>query len=280
MANVKGDLTVRPDNIIITELTQIAGYELNSEKLKYKFEEPQKCSIENDEQVTDLTGKGGRLIGTLKTGKSAKITGTNGIVSFAAMGSQLGSEYRIGNNVDDEVNTIVVTELLKVKEGIEPADEGKKFVTLSHAPFGLVGSVAVTYDNNSFDALEASEYTHTAGAIEIEFTSEKIKAEKPGEYYKVTVSYLREVDSGVMVNDSAKYSGTDRWVIDALGQDPCGNEYWVQIDVPKVSVSGTFSLEMGDAQTVQNFEGRALTSGCGANSELYTIKVIGMEPEE
>jgi len=42
-------------------------------------------------------------------------------------------------------------------------------------------------------------------------------------------------------------------------------------------VSGTFTLDIGDTQTVQNVEGRCVKSGCGGSDSLYRVKVIGLE---
>ena len=245
----------KPDNIIITGLTQIAGYDLQTNELKYKFDEPQKCSIENEETVTDLTGRGGRLIGTMKTAKSAKITGANGVVSFAAMASQLGGKY------EDLNDTVQVIESHEVKGG--------GIVTLKNQA-SKIDSIALTDENNALgDAITSYTFDVPEDVTVITITDGADDGDM------VTVAYQRAATGGILVNESGEYSGMDRWVVDAIGQDTCGNEYWVQIDIPKVSVAGTFALEMGEAQTVQNFEGRAVSSGCGGSSELYTIKVMG-----
>ena len=266
---------IAEDNILITELDTITGYRPNTDVPKYVIEEPQKCSIAHDEQITDLTGKAGVLIGTLKKGKSVKISYSNGLLSFAAMGSQLGVKYAVQEDTLQEREVLILTE----------NGSGQLAATTTFQACGTIGaeiaSVAAVGQNKSFALLEGvvqgasvapGTFTYDPATKELLFDPADIPADT-----RVAVTYRRVAQVGMLENDATKYAATDRWVIDALGKDPCGKEYRVQIDANQVDVSGTFTLDIGDTQTVQNVEGRCVKSGCGGSDSLYRVKVIGLE---
>jgi len=310
---------IAEDNILITELDTITGYRPNTDIPKYVIEEPQKCSIAHDEQITDLTGKAGVLIGTLKKGKSVKISYSNGLLSFAAMGSQLGVKYAVQEDTLQEREVLIPVEKVIYTATADTAiDAGKTYyetgdggvtytavatpivgniatyfergfqlaATTSYSAAGTVGaeiaSVAAVGQNKAFVLLEnvvqgaavaSGIFTYDPATKELLFDAADIPADS-----RIAVTYRRTAQVGLLENDATKYAATDRWVIDALGKDPCGKEYRVQIDANQVDVSGTFTLDIGDSQTVQNVEGRCVKSGCtGNNDSLYKIKVIGLE---
>lgn len=310
---------IAEDNILIVELDTITGYKPNSDIPKYVIEEPQKCSIAHDEQITDLTGKGGVLIGTLKKGKSVKISYSNGLLSFAAMGSQLGVQYAVQEDTLQEREVLILSEkaiyaatadtvIDPAKTYYETSDGGITYTavatpvvadissyfereiriaaTTTFSAAGTIGaeiaSVAAVGQNKAFVLLEdvvqgaavaPGTFTYDPATKELLFDSIDVPADS-----KIAVTYRRTAQVGLLENDATKYADTDRWVIDALGKDPCGKEYRVQIDATQVDVSGTFTLDIGDTQTVQNVEGRCVKSGCGGGRDsLYKIKVIGLE---
>jgi hypothetical protein len=310
---------IAEDNILITELDTITGYRINTDVPKYVIEEPQKCSIAHDEQITDLTGKGGVLIGTLKKGKSVKISYSNGLLSFAAMGSQLGVQYAVQPDTLQEREVLILTEkafyTVTADTVIDPAktyyETGDGGVTYTAVAAPNVGDIATYFERGV--RLAATTTFSAAGTIGAEIASVAAVGQNkafvllenvvqgatvaPGTFTynpatkellfdpadvpdgsKIAVTYRRVAQVGLLENDATTYAATDRWVIDALGKDPCGKEYRVQIDATQVDVSGTFTLDIGDTQTVQNVEGRCVKSGCGGGSDsLYKIKVIGLE---
>ena len=309
---------IAEDNILITELDTITGYRPNTDVPKYVIEEPQKCSIAHDEQITDLTGKAGVLIGTLKKGKSVKISYSNGLLSFAAMGSQLGVKYAVQEDTLQEREVLIPVEkavytattdtaIDGMKTYYETSDGGVTYTVVAAPIIGDIGdyferglqfaatttfsaagtigaeiaSVAAVGQNKSFALLEnvvqgaavaPGTFTYDPATKELLFDAADIPADT-----RIAVTYRRIAQVGLLENDATKYAATDRWVIDALGKDPCGKEYRVQIDANQVDVSGTFTLDIGDTQTVQNVEGRCVKSGCGGSDSLYKIKVIGLE---
>jgi len=310
---------IAEDNILITELDTITGYRPNTDIPKYVIEEPQKCSIAHDEQITDLTGKAGVLIGTLKKGKSVKISYSNGLLSFAAMGSQLGVKYAVQEDTLQEREVLILTEkpfyaatadtaIDAAKTYFETGDGGATYTAVAapnvtdigdyfergfrlaaattFSAAGTIGaeiaSIAAVGHNKAFTLLEdvvqgaavaPGTFTYDPATKELLIDPADVPADT-----RIAVTYRRTAQVGLLENDATKYAATDRWVIDALGKDPCGKEYHVQIDANQVDVSGTFTLDIGDTQTVQNVEGRCVKSGCaGNNDSLYKIKVIGLE---
>lgn len=92
---------------------------------------------------------------------------------------------------------------------------------------------------------------------------------------EIVVFYERKIQADVLVNESDKYSGKAALYINAIGEDKCANIYRVQIFVPKADVSGEFSLDMGDSQTVHAFNADALSGACGVGGQFFTYTIFG-----
>lgn len=89
--------------------------------------------------------------------------------------------------------------------------------------------------------------------------------------------YHRNITADVLENKSDVYSNKCSLYIDALAEDKCANVYRVQFYIPKADFSGEFTFEMGDNQTVHNFEAEALGGACGAGGTFWTYTVFGAD---
>jgi hypothetical protein len=93
---------------------------------------------------------------------------------------------------------------------------------------------------------------------------------------EIVVCYKRNIQADVLSNDSDNFAIKCQLYVDALGEDKCGNIYRIQIYFPKADVSGEFSFDLGDNQTVHAFEAEALAGACGAGANLWTYTVFGV----
>ena len=264
------------DNFTITQLESIYLLDPVNNTLECIIEEPQNASISNDQQTTELTGKQGRLLGTLKTSKSATITATNGIISGKAMAKQVGGEYRL----DDEY--IMLFDTIQVQ-----GNAGALYAVTSHRASGQTGyeilGIGFAADGAAYMPLaieQGTDFTYipnpnpdvSDGRIEFINDGDLI----PGD--TIIVQYNYQVKAGVLVNESDSFSKVTSVVINAIARDTCMKEYYVQFHFPRGDVSGTFELAMGDAQTVQNLEINSIATGCGVGTNyLWKMVVVGLE---
>ena len=66
-------------------------------------------TLSHEEEKTDLTGKGGRVISSLKKNKKVTGKGTNGMLSGGALAAMLGSEIEDGEYTIRYTDTITVS---------------------------------------------------------------------------------------------------------------------------------------------------------------------------
>ena len=90
--------------------------------------------------------------------------------------------------------------------------------------------------------------------------------------------YDRKILADTLTDYSDKYSGKAHIYVDAMAEDKCGNVFRVQIEIPKGDFNGEATWEMGENQTVHNFEIEALSGACGNASKsaaLFTWTIFG-----
>lgn len=81
---------VNTDKLSITSIETVTAFD-NTGVCHFMLDELTQASIANTEEKVDITGKGGRKIGSLKKNKAVKVTGTNGLISGGLMAAQLGT---------------------------------------------------------------------------------------------------------------------------------------------------------------------------------------------
>ena len=87
--------TLDARDITITSLETITAYSLAGD-YRWTLDELQNATISNTEEETDVTGKKGRLLSTVKTNKSVTVSGTNGLISSGLLESQTGNRMESG----------------------------------------------------------------------------------------------------------------------------------------------------------------------------------------
>ena len=97
---------------------------------------------------------------------------------------------------------------------------------------------------------------------------------------EIVVYYKRKITGNYLENHSDKYSGKGTLYLNAMVEDKCGKVYRSQIYVPKADFNGEFSFEMGDNQTVHNFEAEALAGSCGMGGMLWSYVIYGVDADD
>lgn len=253
------------NDITITSLETITAFDIVTGNYKFTLDELQTASLAQSQESTEITGKAGRKLATLKRNKAVTISGTNGLVSGGLLEMQTGGKF------ESKATEVLWTDYLTVKSSA--ANTQWKAV-------GTTGAeIEALYVRNA-DGTLGAELEQAATAAAGKFTYDP--ATKALGFHtdvadgsEVVVYYKRKITADVLENESDNYSGKCALYIDALGEDKCANVYRIQFFIPKADFSGEFSFEMGDNQTVHAFEAEALAGACGAGGQLWTYTIFG-----
>nr|DAH18417.1 MAG TPA: putative structural protein [Caudoviricetes sp.] len=256
-------------DIIITSLETITGFDITTGAWKFTLDELQNASIANSEDKQDVAGKQGRKLTTLKRNKTVTVSGANGVLSGGLMEMQVGSNFEDGATNVRWTDYLTVTGNAAATKYKAVGTEGDeiKAVYLKNED-GTLGK-KLTQGAEAKDGV----FTYTPGTKALAFTG-------VADGTNIVVFYDRKIQADKLENLSDKHSGKCALYIDALGEDKCSNVYRVQFYVPKADFSGEFTLDLGDNQTVHNFEAESLAGACGSDGALWTYTVFGANTED
>lgn len=256
-------------DIAITSLEVITAFDVVTGDYLFTLDELQNATLSNTEEKQDIVGKQGRKLASLKKNKAVTISGSNGLVSGGL------SELQVGNKFKNEVTEVMWTDYLPVKDnkattayvavGTEGAEIAAAYVKNADGTLGVAMTQADVAAENVF-TYDPTTNTMTFSGLE--------------DGAQVVAYYKRHIRANVLENLSDQYSGKATLYIDAIGEDKCANVYRIQIKIPKADFSGEFSLEMGDSQTMHNFEAEALAGACGGSGSLWDYIVFGNNAED
>lgn len=262
------------NDITITSIETITAFDVATGSFKFVMDELQSATIAQSQESTEITGKGGRKLSTLKKNKAVTISGTNGLISGGLLEMQTGGQF------ENKVAQVMWTDYLTVGDS--------NTVNTSFKAIGTSGAeIDALYirnqDGTIGDKLEqattvaAGKFTYTPGTKALKFNTDVAKGTE------IVVYYKRNINASVLENMSDQYSGKATLYIDAIGEDKCAKVYRIQILIPKADFNGEFSFEMGDNQSVHNFEAESLAgSACGLGSAgvLWTYTIFGVDAED
>ena len=252
-------------DITITSVDSISVFNVTTGAFRFMLDELENVSIAQSEEKTDITGKQGRKLSSLKRNKSVTVSGTNGLVSGGLLEMQTGSEF--ANKAVD----VLWTDFLTVNNNA--ATTSWKAIGTSGAEIKELYIVT----NGTADTELTQDATAASGKFAYAPATKALTFSGVADGTEIVVVYKRRITADVLENLSDKYSEKGAIYIDATGEDKCGNLYHVQFYFPKADFSGEFTLDMGDNQTVHAFEAEALAGACGAGGALWTYVVFGVE---
>lgn len=255
---------INVDKLSITEIDQITAFN-NSDELEFIMDEVQEGSIKNTQDKSDITGRGGRKIGSLKKNKGVTVSATNGLLVGGALAAQTGTE------VEQGTFRVRKTEVVTVKSNK---------ATLTGTPVGTAGDeIGFAYLKDANGALgkkftQDSEATATGkftfATKELTFFAGDIK---DGE--EIVVFYDEDVTAAKISNDSEKYSKTLKLYIDVTCTDVCDNLYHGQFIIDRADFNGEFDLSFGNDPSVHAIEAESLAGGCSGSTKLWDFIVYG-----
>lgn len=259
-------MSVNISDLAFTSLETIQAYHVTTDAYLFTLDELQNATISQTEETQDITGRQGRKLTSLKRNKQATISASNGMVSHGLLELQTGSGF-----------ASKTTEVQWSEDRVITSNAS----STSYKAHGTVGAEIMELwikDANGV-ATTKLEQASTAASGKFAYDPEhKALTFYSGAYAdgtEIHVIYKRQIAAAVLENQSDSYSEKCKLYVDALAEDKCGNVYHVQICFPKAEVSGEFSWDMGDNQTIHNFEANALSGACGAAATYWTYTVFG-----
>lgn len=254
------------NDIDITSIDVITAFDTDGSYL-FTLDELQSATISNTQDSTEITGKRGRKLTTLKRNKSVTIEAESGLVSGGVLELQTGGMF--SHNTATE---ILWTDYLTVNDNTATTDwsaigtAGAEIERLTvKASTGVVA-----YDLTQDSVASAGKFAYDPSTKVLTFSGLADGTE-------IVVCYKRRITASVLNNSSDSFSGRCRLYIDATGEDKCFNIYHIQFYIPKADVSGEFSFEWGDNQAIHDFQAESLTGACGAGQRFWTYTVFGIE---
>ena len=258
------------NDITITSIETINAFDVVTGNFLFTLDELQSATIAQTQEKTDITGKQGRKLNSLKRNKAVTISGNNGMVSGGLMELQTGGKF------ENRLTTVMWSDYMTVS--------ANGAVTAFKAVGSVGNEIESVYVKNSDGTLgkvltqgaaaEAGKFTYDPATKKLTFSDGEIT-----DGTEVVAYYFRQIQADVLDNMSDTYSGKATLYVDAFAEDKCSNVYRIQFYIPKADFSGEFSFEMGDNQTVHAFEAESLAgSGCGAHNAsgmLWTYTIFG-----
>lgn len=264
-------MNININDITITSIETITAFDISTGDFRFTLDELQNTTIAQSQEKTDITGKQGRKLGSLKRNKAVTISGTNGLVSAGLLELQTGGKF------EEKVTTVMWTDYLTV---------ASNQATTNYVAIGTAGNeIESVYIKNPDGTLgNALEQDAAAGTGKFAYDpATKVISFNAGEIAdntEIVVFYTRQIKGSVLENMSNTYSEKCTLYIDAFGEDTCSNVYRVQFYIPKADFDGNFELAMGDSQTVHAFEAESLAGSCGADGAFWTYTIFGANAED
>lgn len=264
------------NDITITSIETITAFDVATGSFKFVMDELQNATIAQSQESTEITGKGGRKLSTLKKNKSVTISGTNGLISGGLLELQTGGTFK--NKATKVLWTDNITATKTTGDNATTSE-----ATTSYTAVGTTGAeienIYVKNANGTLGAqlvqaseLAAGKFTYDPSTKKLTFNLSEV-----ADGAEIVAYYKRNITADVLENKSDVFSGKATLFVDALGEDKCNNIYRVQFYIPKADFSGEFSFEMGDNQTVHSFEAEALVGACGIGGTMWTYTIFGAD---
>ena len=262
-------------DITITSLETINAFDISTGEHLWTLDELQNATISNTEETSDITGKLGRRLNTLKLNKTATISGTNGFISAGLMSAQTGTD------AETAVTTIMWPDYLTVESNKATTN----YVAVGDAG-DEIGAIYVCTGDNTLGTkfvqdsnVAAGKFTYNPANKQISFYAGDIE-----DGTEIAVYYYRRVSATIVENNTDNYAEKVTLYVDAFGEDVCNNVYHIQFYIPRADFSGNFDIAMGDTQAVHAFEANILAGGrCEGGSNkglLWNYKIFGKDAED
>lgn len=251
------------NQLVITEVAQITAFN-NAGELEFIMDEIQEGTINNTQEKTDITGRNGRKIASLKKNKAVTVSATNGYLVGGTLAAQTGTEIESGTF------KVRITDVMTINSN--KCTTSKTAVGVTGAE---IGTIYVKKSNGSLGEKLEQDSKVATGKFTYDPTTKEITVDSIADGTELVAFYDVEIESAKISNDSEKYSKILKLYIDISLQDACDNEYFGQIIIQRADVSGEFELSLGGDNFAHAFEAESLAGGCTGSTNLWDLIVYG-----
>lgn len=257
-------MAVDINKLIITEVAQITAFN-NADELEFIMDEIQEGSIQNSQEKSDVTGRNGRKIASLKKNKAVTVSATNGMLVGGTLAAQTGTEIEQG------LFDVRITDVMTVKD-----NKCKTSKTAIGTVGNEIGAIYIKNANGSLGSKFEQDSVPAEGKFTYDPDTQEIVFSDIADGTEVVTFYNVKVESAKISNDSEKYSKVLKLYIDVVLQDQCDVEYAGQIIIQRADVSGEFELSLGGDNFAHAFEAESLAGGCTGSTNLWDLIVYGV----
>lgn len=257
-------MSVDVSKLIITEVAQITAFN-NAGELEFIMDEVQNGTIQNSQEKSDITGRNGRKIASLKKNKAVTVSATNGMLVGGALAAQTGTD------VEQGTFKVRITDVMTVKNNICKTSRTAVGVTGAE-----IGTIYLKNANGSLGAKMEQDAEAADGKFAYDPTTQEITVSGLADGTEIVAFYDVEVEAAKISNDSESYSKVLKLYIDVVLQDSCDVEYAGQVIIQRADVSGEFELSLGGDSFAHSFEAESLAGGCSGSTNLWDLVVYGV----
>lgn len=258
------------DKFTITSYDAITGFDRKTGGLVLVMDEISDFSLNQTQETSDLSGKGGRVVSRMKKNKSVEGSGTNGFLSGGTLATMLGAEVETGDAFTIKyTDTIVVT-----------GDKGKTTETATGTAGMEIGTIYMRDKDNAYITggkkltqvaadPKTGEFTYDPSTKEISFFAGDV-----AEGTEVIAFYNATVAGAKITNDANKYSGVLELYVDCTCQNACDEIFHGQFKIMRADFSGEFEIAGGSDPTTQAFSFTSLPDLCTGKTDLWDFIVF------
>ncbi len=257
-------MAVDVSKLIITEVAQITAFN-NAGELEFIMDEVQNGTINNTQEKSDVQGRNGRKLASLKKNKAVTVSATNGVLVGGALAAQTGTE------VEQGTFNVRITDVMTVNSN--KCTTSKTAVGITGAE---IGTVYIKNANGSLGEKLEQDSAAAAGKFAYDPTTKELTVDGIADGTELVAFYDVEVESARISNDSEKYSKVLKLYIDVVLQDNCDVEYAGQVIIQRADVSGEFELSLGGDNFTHSFEAESLAGGCTGSTNFWDLIVYGV----
>ena len=257
------------DKFTITSYDQLTGFDRVTGSLDMVLDELTDFKLGQEEEKTDITGKAGQTISSLKKNKKVTGSGTNGMLSGGALAAMLGAEIEDGEHIIRYTDPIVVS-----------SDKGLTTETAIGTIGNEIGIIYVRDANKAYiyggKKLTQTSGTPSTGEFSYSPTTKEITffAGDVPDGTEVIAFYDAKVTGKKITNSADNYSKTLQVFIDVTCQDSCDQLFHGQFIVPRADFNGTFDIAGGTDPSTLGFEFTSLPDLCTGKSNLWDFIVF------
>lgn len=257
------------DKFTIISYDQFTGFDRKTGSLELIMDELTDFTLSQEEEKVDITGRGGRLISSLKKNKKVTGKGTNAMISGGSLAAMLGADIEDGDYKIKYTDAITVS-----------ANKGKTTEAAVGTPGNEIGTIYVRDEDNAYisggqkltqtsEEPKTGEFSYDPTSQEITFYDGDVV-----DGVEVITFYDAEVEGKKISNDSDKYSKTLQGILDVTCQDACDNVFHGQFIIDRADFSGTFELTGGSEAATQAFEFTSLPNLCTGKTDLFDFIIF------